>query len=100
MHALVGSAGGGDSSPAKAPATTEDFLGHLDDLADEFLNNAYASLDPAEFERLCLAFCAFRDELGTGLQASKKELEDTRKTLGKQKALAVNKLHFQLAGLR
>ena len=88
-----------EEPPPEGP-TSEEFLAKLDDLADEFLNHAYASLEPSEFERLCLSFCAFRDELGGGLQASQKQLEDTKKSLGKQKALAVNKLHFQLAGLR
>ena len=75
-------------------------LGRLDELADDFLGSAYVSLTPAEFERLCLSFTVLRDEIGAGLTEAKEALKSQRDCLEKERAVAVGKLQFQVAGLR
>ena len=75
-------------------------LSRLDELADDFLGSAYVSLTPAEFERLCLSFTVLRDEIGAGLTEAKEALKGQRDCLEKERAVAVGKLQFQVAGLR
>ena len=75
-------------------------LSRLDELADDFLGSAYVSLTPAEFERLCLSFTVLRDEIGAGLTEAKEALKSQRDSLEKERAVAVSKLQFQVAGLR